>query len=206
MSFPLQIADRTVDSPPELAELVRQDADGPGGSVVPDQRPWEWVMGLVGSSRLDHGLALALGAALLREADPATVAEGARLARALHPSPLDELLVHAVDAHDPLVLLQVDPAEPSRSVEDTLLRAVVELADLRPPAVRGRVLEHLRHAGLPGLEIRVLLRHGDVEDLRRWLPAVLEEGLDEEGLALVGERVAQGDDGGRWLAGRHLLD
>jgi len=172
---------------------------------VPAQRPWQWVMGLVEADRLERRLAIGLGAALLQHADPVTVAEGARLATALHPSPLDALVVHAVGAHDALLLLQVDPAEPDRSVEDTLLRAAVAVGDLADAEVRRGLLSRLRNAGLPELEAEVLLLHGDLGELRRWVPALQSEGLSEASVARVRRRLTVGDEGARWLAGRHLV-
>jgi len=205
MPFPLSIGAHTVAGPPELAALAQGDADGPGGTVVEGQRPAQWVMGLVASGDLERRLAIGLGAALLQHARPATVAEGARLAEALHPSPLSPLVVHALSAHDTLLLLQVDPARPDRSVEDTLLRSAVAVADLRDQGVRGQVLERLRHAGLPELEAEVLLEHGTIEELRRWVPALRSEGLSEAVQERVRARVARGDDGARWLGGQGLL-
>jgi len=206
MSFPLTIGEHVVEDPPALAALVARDAAGPGGSVVVGQRPWEWILALVEQGALPTELAVGLAAALLQQPDAATIAEGARLASALHPSPLDELVVHALGAHDMLVLLQVDPAEPSRSVEDTLLHAAVAVAPLGAADHRAALLERLRNAGLSGLEARVLLTHGELWELRRWLPALRSEGLPSGSEELVAQRVARGDEAGRWLAGQHLAD
>ena len=206
MSFPLTVGDRVVASPPELAALAQADADGPGGLVVPGQRPVQWILGLVQSGALDAKLAMGLGAALLQNASPVTVAEGARIAVALHPSPLDRLVVLALDAHDATVLLQVDPARPTYSVEDSLLRSAVAVAPLHERFVFDKVLTRVRNAGLPGLELAVLMAHGQLEDLQQWLPALLEEGLDAEDMPHIRERIARGDEGGQWLGAQGLID
>ncbi len=201
MSFPLAIGSHTLASPPELAELVGRDADV-GGLVVEGQRPSAWLVGLWQEGQLTRDDVLALGAGMLRQPVAGLIAEGARLAEALHPSPLGPLVVAAAGAHDPLVLLQVDPALPERSVEDTLLRASVLVGDHSDRAARRSLLQRLRHAGLPELEVEVLLPHGEVEELRRWWPALQSEGVPEAVEALVAARIATGDDGGQWLAAR----
>jgi len=202
MSFPLTIGPHQLASPPELAELVGRDADV-GGLVVEGQRPSAWLVGLWQEGQLTRDDVLALGAGMLRQPVAGLITEGARLAEALHPSPLGPLVVAAAGAHDPLVLLQVDPALPERSVEDTLLRASVLVGDHSDRAARRSLLRRLRHAGLPDLEGEVLLPHGEVEELRRWWPALQSEGVPEAVEALVAARIAKGDDGGQWLAARH---
>jgi hypothetical protein len=142
-----------------------------------------------------------LAAALLQHPTAVTVAEGARLAIALHPSPLDDLVVLALDAHDPALLLAVDPAGGGASVEDTLLRAAALVARLDDAFLRDKVLTRLRHAGLPELELAVLAAYGDLAELQRWLPALLEEDLGDGGRRRLAARVARDDEGGRWLAG-----
>ncbi len=199
MPFPLTVGGRTVASPPELAALAQTDADGPGGTVVPGQRPCDWIPDLVASGALELGLARGLGAALLQNANAITVAEGARIARALTPSPLDQLVLMALDVHDVVLLLQNDPARPEFSVEDTLLRSAVEVAPLDDDTTRGKILTRLRHAGLPGLELRVLLDHGRPDEVARWMPALLEEELEEDQLEQLRRRASADDAVAAWL-------
>ncbi len=199
MSFPVTVGGRVVASPPELAALAQADANGPGGTVVPGLRPWQWIVGLVQAGALDPKLAMGLGAALLQNANPVTVAEGARLAEALHPSPLDRLVLLALDAHDAALLLQNDPARPEFSVEDSLLRSAAAVAPLDNDTVRANLLTRLRHAGLPELELIVLLAHGSPTEIALWMPALLEEGLDEQGWMLVRGRAGRDDEVAGWL-------
>ncbi len=205
MPFPLTVGGRTVASPPDLAALAQADARGAGGTVVAGQRPWQWILGLVQGGALDEKLAVGLGAALLQNANPVTVAEGARIAEALHPSPLGRLVLLALDAHDSVLLLQNDPARPEFSVEDSLLRSAVVVAPLDQPTVRERLLTRLRHAGLPELEWIVLLAHGSVDEMRWWMPALLEEDLEEHDVALVRGRAAREDEVAAWLR-EHVLE
>ncbi len=195
MSFPLEIGDHVVADPAALAALVRDDSGPQSGGVVPGKRPAGWVLDLVEAGRLERRLAIGLAAALIQHPDPITACEGARLARALGEVALGTLLVRALRAHDTALLLRVDPAGAGASVEDTLLRAAVETADLGDATLRKELLERLRHAGLPELEIPTLLEHGDAEDLRTWLPAVLAEGLDDEDEPLLRARLERGDEG-----------
>jgi len=199
MPFPLTVGGRTVASPPELAALAQTDADGPGGTVVPGKRPCEWIPELVASGALELGLARGLGAALLQNANPTTVAEGARIAQALTPSPLDQLVLMALDVHDAVLLLQNDPARPEFSVEDSLLRSAVEVAPLDDDATRAKLLMRLRHAGLPELELQVLLDHGSLVEVAHWMPALLEEGVGEEGLGRLRTRASSDDGVAAWL-------
>jgi len=205
MPFPLTVGGRNVASPPELAALAQADAAGAGGTVVAGQRPWQWILGLVQSGALDAKLAMGLGAALLQNANAVTVAEGARVAEALHPSPLGRLVLLALDAHDSALLLQNDPARPDSSVEDSLLRCAVVVAPLDQPGVRERLLTRLRHAGLPDLELIVLLAHGSLDEVRWWMPALLEEELEAHDLVLVRGRAARDDEVAAWLR-EHVLE
>jgi hypothetical protein len=199
MPFPLTLAGRVISSPHELAALAQADAAGEGGSVIPGLRPWQWVLGLVADGSLEPRLAMGLGAALLQNPNPVTVAEGARLAVGLHPSPLDRLVVLALDAHDAALLLQVDPGRPGASVEDSLLRSAVEVAPLDDALTRTTVLTRLRNAGLPALEFQVLMEHGTLADVRRWMPALLEEGLEDEDRPHLQKRIERGDEVAIWL-------
>lgn len=184
-----------VPDPPALAALVRKDAAGQGGTVVPGKRPAEWLMDLVSEGALDRRLAVGLAAALLQHPEVVTLCEGARLSIRLQEAVLGNVLLRALAAHDMGLLLQSDPHTPESSVEDTLLAAAAATADLADPAVRRPLLERLRHAGLPGLELPILCSHGDEEDLAFWLPAVLAEGLGEAEERLLAARVARNDPG-----------
>lgn len=200
MSFPLTVGRHTLATPPELADLVRSDAANPG-SVLADQRPAEWVRGLVDAGALEARTAVALAAALIQQADPVTIAEGARLARSLGERALGKLLVAALEGHDTGLLLQVDPAAPGRSVEDALLEASCELADLADPRIRGTLLLRLRNAALPGMELALLCEHGTLDELRSLLPAVFAEGIDDDQVPLLVRRVLRGGDAARVLLG-----
>jgi hypothetical protein len=197
MSFPLTAGSHRVEGPAELAGLVRADAAA-GGSVVPGERPSAWLLGL----SLPRDLLVALCAGMLREPDAALVAEGVRLAVALHPSPTDPLVLGLLGHHDPALLLQHDPAQPGRSVEDTALWGAMQVTDLSDDAARAELLRRLRHAGLPQWEAAVLIPHGSLAELQRWWPALVSEGIVADHAEAVAARVARGDDGGRWLASR----
>lgn len=200
MSFPLSIGDRLVADPASLAALVRDDSGSESGAVVPGKRPCEWVADLVRDGRLERRLAVGLADALLRQPAPSTACEGARLACALEEPTLGSVLIDALKAHDTGLLLGVDPAGAGASVEDTLLRAAAELADLSDADIRREVLQRLRNAGLPDVEIPILLRYGDADELRSWLPAVLTEGLELGDLPHVQARIDRGDEGAAVLS------
>lgn len=189
MPFPLTFGERSFADPAALAAFVREEALSPTLS----QRPCDWVPTLVRDGALEARLATALSAAFLQHPEPATICEGARLAVRLGDPVLGPILMRALGEHDTALLLQPDPADADRSVEDTLLHAAPRVVDLADPQMRRPLLEALRNAGLPDEEIGVLARHGDAADLRQWLPAVLAEGLSDEHRALLEER-ARGED------------
>jgi hypothetical protein len=189
MSFPLQVGSVLVPDPPALAALVRRDASPGGGTVVPGLRPAQWVMELVTSGALERRLAIGLAAALIQHPEPVTVCEGARLSANLGEGVLGAVVLRALAGHDMALLLQTDPQFPDSSVEDTLLGAATRICQLSDPQVRRPLLERLRNAGLPALEIPVLCAHGDLEDLAFWLPAVLAEGVSEREMWLVADRI-----------------
>lgn len=176
MTFPLTIGGQTVSDPPGLAALVRADTAA-GGIVLPGQRPRDWVPALVAKGLLPDQLAAGLVAALLQEDSPALLVECAHLARALHDTRLGPVLLAAVDAHDVGVLLV--PGEEGRSVEDLLLLAATELVDANDPSLRKPLLDHLRHAGLTAAELAVLAGGATAEEVRTWLPAILQEDLPD---------------------------
>jgi hypothetical protein len=157
--------------------------------VVPGLRPAQWVMELVNSGVLERRLAIGLAAALIQHPEPVTVCEGARLSANLGEGVLGAVVLRALAGHDMALLLQTDPQFPDSSVEDTLLMAATRICQLSDPQVRRPLLERLRHAGLPALEIPVLCDHGDPEDLAFWLPAVLAEGISEREMWLVADRI-----------------
>lgn len=129
-------------------------------------------------------MAVALVAALLQDPQPAVLVESAHLARALGRRELGQVLVAALEAHDVGVLLVAAPGEAQGSVEDVLLLAAAELADLTDPGVRSGLLERLRLSGLAETELEVLSRAGTPEEVRTWLPAILSESLPS-GASLV---------------------
>ncbi|TNE83998.1 MAG: hypothetical protein EP330_31015 [Deltaproteobacteria bacterium] len=176
MTFPLSIAGRTVTDPPGLAALVRADAAA-GGAILAGQRPRDWVPALVRQGLLPAQLAVGLVAALLQDPSPSTLVECTHLARALGDRRLGTVLAAAVDAHDVGVLLV--PGEEGRSVEDLLLLAAAELAEVDDAEFRGNLLDRLRHAGLASAELQVLARGGNAEEVRTWLPAILAEALPD---------------------------
>lgn len=183
MTFPLTIGGQTVSDPPGLAALVRADAAA-GGIVLAGQRPRGWVRALVDKGLLPAQLAVGLVAALLQDDAPPTLVECAHLARSLGDERLGAVLLSAVEAHDVAVLLV--PGEEGRSVEDVLLLAAAELVDATDPALRVPLLDRLRHAGLTAAELGVLARGGSPEEVRTWLPAILQEDLpDASALALL---------------------
>jgi hypothetical protein len=195
MPFPLKVGDHDVPDPPALAALVRRDAGPVSGGVIAGKRPHQWLAELVATGALEHRLAVGLAAALLQHPVAETVCEGARLAVGLADRVLGTVLLRALEAHDTALLLRADPADPASSVEDVLLGAAAGLCDVSDEAVRGPLLERLRHAGLPRLEVPILAAWGTVHELRTWLPAVLAEGVTDAGVASLAERVARGDEG-----------
>lgn len=199
MPFPLPLEDSTCASARDLAAVLASDARS---SAAP--RPWERVLAWVASGRLARVEAVGLTAAFLQQADAALLCEGARMAARLGEPRLGALALDAVDGHDPAVLLGADPLDPSRSAEDALLAAAAVAIDPTDAALRGRLLERLRHAGLPEIEAPLLLAHGSAEEIARWLPAVLAEGLSDTHRTLALARIARGDPGAR--AVRAALD
>ncbi len=195
MSFPLQIGAYVVPGPRELGALARQDA-GPGGTVLPGRRVWQWVLELIATGVLDIRTAAGLTAALLRNPEGATVAEAARIVGALRDPKLAVLVLDALDAHDTGLLLGPDPADAERSVEDALLRAAAVAGDLADPELRASLLGKLRNAALRVEEAKVLARWGTDDEIRLHLPAILTEGLPAEARADVDARIARGDPGG----------
>lgn len=195
---PLRVGDRVAATTAALGALAREDA-ATGGTVIPGERPNAWIADLVADGRLAQPLAVGLCAALLRASEGPAVAEGARLAVRLGEPALGALLLHALDGHDVGLLLQVDPGDPGRSVEDTLLRCAARAADLSDPATREPFLERLRNAALQAEELFTLCDHGTAEELARWLPAILTEGVPAAAEAAVASRLARGDDGAALL-------
>lgn len=177
MPFPLVVGARTYATAPAFAAAVTDDARAGGGTVVPGRLPSRWVVELVRAGSLEADVAVGLAAALLRSRDAAAVCEGARLAAQLRDPKLGEMLPVALTGHDTGMLLHADPVMPGQSVEDALLRAWAQVADLSDATNRGALLGRLRHAGLSEVEAHVLATHGTADELRRWLPVVLIEGL-----------------------------
>lgn len=183
MSFPLRIGERLIPGPPALAQLVRADAATPG-TVFEGQSPRDWVPALIDRKLLTLDLAVGLVAALLQDPSAPTLVECSHLARALGDPRLGDVLLSAVQAHDVGVLLL--PGEDGHSVEDMLLIAAAQLSPATDAEVRGKLLEGLRHAGLPTAELAVLAKAGSAEEVRTWLPALLEEDLpDGTGIAAL---------------------
>ena len=177
MPFPIRVGDRSFATAPQLASAVTADAKSGGGTVVPGRAPSRWLIDLVRADALERDVAVGLAAALIRSREAAIVCEGARLAALLADPKLAELLPVALAGHDTGLLLHADPAMPGQSVEDALLRAWAVLAPVEAPAVRGELLDKLRHAGLTEVEAHVLAVFGAPDEIRRWLPVVLIEGL-----------------------------
>lgn len=181
VTFPLRIHNRLLRDPPALAGAVRDDALSRDPATP---RPREWVPALIASGDLPEDMAVALAAALLQDSQPAVLVESAHLARALGRRELGQVLIAALDAHDVGVLLVAAPGEAQGSVEDVLLLAATELADLSDASVRSSLLERLRLAGLAEVELDVLSRAGSPAEVRTWLPAILSESLPN-GASLV---------------------
>jgi hypothetical protein len=188
MPFPLVVGATALPDPPTLARVAAEDARDGG---VLDGRPVHvWVLDLVRRGELDRALAHGLCAVLIRSGTAEVVAEGARLARALGDPPMARLLQLAAEGLDAGVLLH--PAGAEGSVEDVVLRGWVAIAEFDDPAVRARVLEKLRYAGLAREELRVLLLWGDDDELARWIPAIRAEGLGFDPAPLLAEAEAAG--------------
>jgi len=188
MPFPVTWGSRTWNDGPTLLADVGTDACEGGGAVVDGQPPCRWVAAMVQDGALERELAVGLVAALLQRRDQAAaLAEAARLAVALEGHELADLVFLALDAFDTGLLLTADPLQPGASVEDALLRAAWSLADLSDPALRARLLPRLRNAGLTDLECIALVNHGDPDEIRTWLPAILVETVPPDAVeALIG--------------------
>lgn len=194
MPFPLSVAGRSFASGPGLAIAVVEDARAGGGTVVPGAAPSRWVMDLVRSGQLEADIAVALSAALVRTPQPAAIAEGARLAAGLREPRLAQLLQAAIAGHDVGLLLHADPLVAGQSVEDGLLRAWAAVAALDAAEARTELLQHLRNAGLSGVETMVLATHGTPAEIRQWLPAVFAEGTPPDAGASLGAGLLRGGD------------
>lgn len=177
MPFPIRVGNRTYANAPSFAAAVTTDAKSGGGTVVSGRLPSHWVVDLVRAGALEADIAVGLAAALIRARDAASVCEGARLAALLGDRKLAELLPVALAGHDTGLLLHADPVMPGQSVEDALLRAWAVVAPNEDAATRGDLLDKLRHAGLTDVEAHVLAVFGTADEIRRWLPVVLIEGL-----------------------------
>jgi len=195
MPFPLSHAGRTWNDGPALLAAVIADARGEGAGSFSAEGPAEWLGALVDASKLEPDLAVGLVAALLQRRDEAgAVAEASRLAVRLGRRDLGDLLLMALDACDTGLLLTADPRRPARSVEDALLDAAGQLADLSNPDIRGRLLPRLRNAGLVAHECAALTRYGTVDEIRMWLPAILLEGVPEGAAEPLIDALVERDD------------
>lgn len=194
MSFPLTLAGRTFDSGPDLARAVMDDAIAGGGTVVDGHRPAAWLARAVREGELPRALAVGLSAALVQSGRTAGIVEVATLAADLGLTELASLLPAALDGLDVGVLLTPDPRQPDRSVEDALLDAWAAIATAEDAASRDALLGRLRHAGLRGLELRVLARTGDPETVRQVLPPILVEELPVGDVATLAEALVRGPE------------
>jgi hypothetical protein len=194
MPFPLRIGVQTFHSAPLFAHAVINDCRAGGGTVVPGLEPSQWVPDLVRTGALEPDLAIALGAALLRAKNPAAISEGARIAMALGDRRLGEMLPNAVAGHDMGLLLHTDPLRPGQSVEDALLRAWASVGPLSEPETRAEVLDRMRNASLIDAEIEVLALWATPQEIRRWLPAVVVEGLPHTAMSTLAAGFRRGAD------------
>lgn len=194
MSFPLTLAGRTFDTGPDLARTVMDDAIAGGGTVVDGQRPAAWLAEAVRAGELPRALAVGLSAALVQAGRTAGIVEAAELAAELGLTELAALLPAALDGLDVGLLLTPDPREPDRSVEDALLAAWAAIATAEDATSRDALLGRLRHAGLRGLELRVLARTGDPATVRSSLPPILVEELPVGDVATLAEALVRGPD------------
>jgi len=195
MPFPVTHAGHTWADGPSLLAAVIADARGEGTGAFSADGPAAWLGDLVDGSALEPELAVGLVAALLQRRDEAgAVAEAARLAVRLGRKDLGDLLLMALDACDTGLLLTSDPRRPTRSIEDALLDAAGQLADLSNDGVRARLLPRLRNAGLVAHECAALARHGTVDEIRTWMPAILLEGVPEGGADALVDALADRDD------------
>jgi hypothetical protein len=173
MGFPLSIGNYRVTNGPDLVDIIIADVGH--CAVVPGQNPAQWVLALLTEGELNADEIRGLAAALIQQGTPATVAVGSRLARSLRDSALGPLLLHALGGLDVGLLLALDPLGDGTSLEDTLIRAAVDVVDSTDDTMRSSLLGLLRNASLPGLELDILAKHGSVADVHRWLPAILAE-------------------------------
>ena len=193
MPFPLRLAGQKIANARDLGALFVADAHAGGNTVFGDEAPHAWMSRLVDKGAIDLDVAIALVALVLASRDPAAVAEAARLGTKLPPELLQSLFPAAIDAQDTGVLLHPDPFMPNRSVEDALLAAWAATApdDL---VVRGPLIERLRNAGLPDLEVAVLARHGTPDEIKQTLPLVFIEGVPAGTAEALGPILTRGDD------------
>ena len=192
-AIPPRLADQKISNARELGALFVADARAGGNTVFGGEAPHVWAGRLVQKGAIDLDVAAALVALILGSGDPATVAEAARLGAKLPPSLLQSLFPAAIDAQDTGVLLHPDPFLPSRSVEDALLAA---WADTAPESlgVRALLLDRLRNAGLPDLEVALLARRGTPEEIGATLPQVFLEGVPPGTAEALTPLLSRGDE------------
>jgi hypothetical protein len=173
--FPIQHDSLNFESGPALLAGVEADAAAGGGTLIDETPPHTWVEALLQTGALELAEAIGLAAALIQRGTAPAACEGARIALGLKDSSLGTLLLHALDGLDVGELLTIDPVDKNRSTEDTLLLCAHAIVDITDTDQRHALLAHLRRAGLPELELKILAEQGSTSEIRLWIPAILEE-------------------------------
>lgn len=189
MKFPLEVGEATFDSPMHLARAVLTDARTGEATLPGADSPSAWLLMCLEDGTLEPDMVRGLAATLIQARLPGALTEGARVAAGAKMPEFADLIRLALDAHDVGLLLSPDPFFSESSVEDVLLEAWVSLAPVADPEVRAALLGRLRHAGLPRQELQVLLTSGDEDELDRWMPAVLSEGLDDHQIDALAQTI-----------------
>ena len=172
MPFPFTSDDQTVATP---ADLMRRVLDELSDLDVQNQTA-TWLQALH-PTHLQTEELTALAAALATRTEPGALQTAAKLTEHLKDARLGALLLQACMSIDLGALLTPLPSSNNDSVEDVLLRTIVQTADLNDPAIRTRLLTKLRETGHSDLELHILGHHGSALDIVQSLPGLLAEGI-----------------------------
>lgn len=160
--------------------------------MVDGSRPAEWLGASLSAGEVERSFVVALCAALVRGRKPAAVSEAAAMALQCELHELAPVFAAAVGGLELGLLLHADPRSAESSIEDSLLIswAAVERESERAESL----LDRLRHAGLRDVELRLLMRLGAPDSIRRRLPHILAEDLPVEDAGALAEGLGRGAD------------
>ena len=170
MPFPLTIADTALATPADLMRRVLESFSEEGHTNAS-----EWLIALH-PNHLDTSELTALTAALATRPEANALCTAAHLTLHLNDARLGALLLQACLGIDLGTLLTPASTTGDASIEDVLLQAIVQTAQLDDAALRTRLLERLRGAGHSQLEVEILADHGTSVEILEALPGILAEG------------------------------